>query len=81
MSNPLAAQGYVVLSDGNKPDVTWMIEGIDIEEYTEAQVVELVRAQAAMFNEWNPGEEQADEDDIDQAMTVIKQIWRERKAP
>lgn len=79
MSNVLAAQGHVVLPDGNYPDVTWMIEGIEVEVMSEQEIENLVEAQAALFNEYNPSGEVADADNIDQAKMVIKKIWRQRQ--
>lgn len=66
MKNPLAQDGYVVVSGNQLPDFTWMIEGIEID--SDFDLAEVVKVQSALAAENGVN---FDESDIEEAYDVL----------
>lgn len=73
MDNILAVEGGIVWVAGEQyPDVSWMIEGMDTADLTDSNIETTVRHNAEMNKEYGRGE--ADEDDIQQAIMILRKI-------
>lgn len=75
----LARNGYVVLTDNNYPDYSWMVEGIEDEfaKMTDGEIDELVENQADAYDQYIApvnGEPLTEDWEVEQAKVVLKKL-------
>jgi len=75
----LARDGYIVLPDGNYPDYSWMVEGLEDElaSMTGAEVDELVDGRTDNFDAYiaeSLGSEPAEDWEVEQAKMVLRKM-------
>lgn len=75
----LARTGHIVLADGNYPDYSWMVEGIEDElaTMTDAEIDDLVDNHADAYDAYNVeglGVEPAEDWEVEQAKEVLRKL-------
>lgn len=79
MRNPLATPGHVVLPAGNYPDVSWIVENLDIENFSDELLDEIVESHVEIFNAYHEEADQVSDLDTIEAKKIVKMLRDNRK--